>query len=482
MFTKTYSSRTRLIGPALVLFSLIGILMLGWVIVENDLVQVKDDTYALLFMPLLLLLFTFLVVNAQNRRLSVFSRPSNLFILFFVYFVGLGSISQYFRVISGRPLSYTESLSMAYLVSSLALACWLIGHQIYCLLPFIGPRHRKKTTYPAWNPKRLFRVALFWGGLGSIFMLLFYQRIGGVPVLRGLSPNVDQSLGELLAGDAHLISVMAFNANSIGTFFSGTYLAAFGYNPIMFSLFVVGIILFIGWGPRIYFVIPILVVGLMYLRRKQVKMFHVILVLAIFFILSILFARWRNRSFSNIYQTDPSTVVESLADIHLAPEFREHLGVLSNLEELSHSYTGRNIRSAILYTTMPNIVWTNIFGIDKNQIFEESSAWIIAKVVRNNLWTGIRSGFKSEVIMAFGLSGIVISFFGLGLLFSWLDSKAASNPFDSSNILMIYVITVLFSFLIIGQIESVFSRLWYIIYIFIPMKKLASSTTEIPGI
>lgn len=158
----------------------------------------------------------------------------------------------------------------------------------------------------------------------------------------------------------------------------------------------------------------------------------------------------------------------------MSGEFREHLSVLSYRGLLSKYYTGSNIWAAIIYTMLPNVVWTNVFGVDKTAIFSNSSAWIIAEVVQGNRWTGIRSGIISELVMAYGVPGVSITFLILGMLFLFLDRRAMYSPPQASRMFVVYLMTVLFSFLLIGQIESTFTRLWYALYAFALTNRLAT--------
>lgn len=78
-------------------------------------------------------------------------------------------------------------------------------------------------------------VSAGWGVLGAILRLVFlYSYVGGMPALSGHIVNVDASMRDLVAGKGHWISVMAFNANTMGLIYTGTYLVLFG---LIFSLY-----------------------------------------------------------------------------------------------------------------------------------------------------------------------------------------------------------------------------------------------------
>lgn len=448
----------------------------GIVIYQNYAVYLQRDSYGLIGISFLMILVAVLTVHEGFLGKIVLAIPSNLFLLLFLYFIGLGSLSQFLRFITGRPRSFSESLCDAYLFSILALFAWIIGYRIAGLI--WGHKLRgciQEKEIVQWDRKRLRLIATFWGLAGMASMIAFYAFfIGGVPILKGITPNVDHTYGEIISGNGHWLSVIAFNANTFGIIYIGTYLSLFGLNIPLFFIAFLELLLFVGWGPRIYVLIPSMIIGFLYIRKHRPKVVYIMIGMVSVLVLSIIFAAWRNRAHEQYVDLSKESAIETLADLHLAPEFREYLSVLSFREELSIHYTSRNIRNAIVYGMMPNIVWSNVFGIDKNIIFKESSAWIVARITRGNTWTGIRSGLISELVMAYGTFGVGVAFFLLGVIFYFLDSQIRLSTPNSTMTLLAYICAVLLSLLIVGQIESTFSRIWYQLYVFLLMRKFCA--------
>jgi hypothetical protein len=458
----------RMLNATTLVF-LVAVFGAGVLLFLNGAFGVKRDSYVLIVLPLLLIGIGFWTIRKSTHGIPYVTKPSTLFLALFLYFVGLGTVSQYMRVLAGRPGNYSESLSSAYLLSAVALVFWIIGYRLAGLV-----KHTQGYS-PAysclWAKKRLRGIATGWGVLGAFLMLIFlYLYVGGVPALSGRIASVDASMRDLVAGEGHWISVMAFNANTMGLMYTGMYLALFGPSiPVVF-LFVLDLLLFVAWGPRIYFVLPLAVVGLLYVRKFRPRSIWIFGAAPIGLISLVLFGWWRNRA---VMQLNQSSIIDILADLFVSPEFREHLSVLSYRELLSRHYTGSNIWAAIVFTMLPNVVWTSV-GIDKTVIFSESSAWIIAELVRGNTQIGIRSGIISELVMAYGVPGVSIAFLALGVLFLFLDRQAMRSPLLSSRTFLVYLLAVLFSFLLIGQIESTFTRLWYALYAFALTNKLST--------
>ncbi len=467
-------NKSNLSCGALAIF--IAIIFFCALLYQNSVIKPKPDSYVLVFIPLLLAFIGIWAVNRSDSVKNAVSKPSNLFLMFFVYFIGLGSLSQYLRAVTGRGFVFSESLTEAYVVSSLAIGAWLVAHQLASMI--WTPSQKQIKGAPVWDRLRLKRLSIGLGIFGILMMVVFFfYSVGGVPVLAGITPNVDSSLRDGVIGGSNWVSVVALNANSMGVIFAGTYLALFGLNLTILLILILGLVMFIGWGPRIYILVPIMIVGLLYIRKRRPKFISVMIVITILFVGSMMFAWWRNRSAPNAVALSQGTVVETLADLHLAPEFKEYLSVLAYRDILSKYYTPRNIANAIIFPMMPNTIWSNLFNVNKNIIFEERSAWIIADITRGSSWTGIRSGIISESIMAFNLPGVLLIFAILGILFSYLDFKSFNYDAENPYMLIVYILTVLFSLLLIGQIESTFTRVWYFLYFFIFMRVIAARKT-----
>ena len=468
---KMHSNRLL---PVVGLAWFVAILAIGILILQNGVLHIKPDGYDLVLLPLLVFGGALWMTKSRApAEIPFISMPSTLFLLLFVHFVGLGSASHYLRVVSGRSLNYSESLSRAYLISTLALGSWIVGYRAASLTRLA----QGASQSPSWDRKRLKRFSAILGVLSAILMTVYlYSFVGGMPSLSGRIANVDDSLRQLVAGEGHYISVLAFNANMMAILYAGTYLALFGFDSLIALLLGVEVALFVAWGPRIYFVLPLLVVGLLFVRKRRINPIWVSAVLLVSVVLLVVFGLWRNRAEVQLDQSDAIMLMGT----SFSPEFREHLSVLSYREVLSKYYKRSTFWGAILFTTLPNIIWKNFLGVDKTAIFSESSAWIIADIVRHSSWTGIRSGIISELMITYDVPGVCIGFLILGMLFLFLDRQASHNNPETARLLVVYLLAVLFSYLIIGQIESSFTRLWYALYAFLLARKLAAGNHSFP--
>lgn len=444
-----------------------GLLILIGIVIRpaGDWIMIQEEgNYNLLFLPLFLIIIAFFVVfqNVRKKGLVFLAIPSAFYLAIMFYYVILGTMSQYLRVLSSFPLDYSESLKESYLLSALAIVGWIVG---YVIASPLFHNNLTVTSKLVWSKTRLLLATRIWLILGIGLMSYFlFGVVGGIPSLNGIIGNVDTGLMNIVGNEGRFISVAAFNANAIGLWLGGVYLATYGLNLFILGLFIFGILLFVGWGPRLYFSIPLMVAGLMYIRNRKPKILPVVIFTLVCFVVFVLFGWWRNRQ---IFQINQYSLTPTLAYINLSPEYREFLGVIKYQDILSGYFPPANFFRAIYLPMLPTSLWKMLSDVNKNEIFTNSSAWIIANVVKNSTFTGIRPGVLAELLMAFGPAGVFVGPLLLGILFSFFDKIITNSLSNSVYLALTYYASVLFSLLMVGQIESSFIRLWYGIYAFV---------------
>jgi len=426
-----------------------------------------------------LYLIAYIVVSGTNcisrNHICI---PSVLFLCSFGYFIYAGTIDHYLQVVTRAKFIYTESLVSGYNCICFALFSWIVAYLVgqaiskkqsryYCL---IKDTASPKTSSLTWDKNRFYLTILFWGSFGTIaFLVFFFHYIGGFPVLQGTSPNASPQLRALLIGKAHNITVVAFNAATMAIIFGGVYLVIYKKNKFVITLlFITSIVLFLLLGARIYVALPFMVVFLLFIRKKDYSLKATFAILGLIVLVGSVYGFVRNRQFyrSHGIKFSEQTAVERLADLHIAPEFRATLGVISHLDELQAKYDSDNYISGIYLVAFPKKLLA-LMGIDKDELFSEEgsgSGWLVARVTRGFDWTGVRSGIIGQTLMAFGLNGVIVVFFLYGLLFSQLDRLSKQYPFNSPCLVFVYIVTVIFSYSVIGTVHSVFAKFWYFTY------------------
>ena len=407
-----------------------------------------------------------------SRHITI---PSVFFLMVFGYYVYLGTVDYILQVINNAYFTYDESLASGYHYIGLSLICWIVGY-LFGGAAINMLKLRKRSRAPLapkyhllWNRRRLYYLNLFWGVVGTVsFIIFFVFYIGGIPFLQGISPSVSDDLRIIIMGSAHNIEVVAVNTMTMALLYSGVYLSLHKRSFWIVAVVIAAVTAFFLWGARIYILLPFSIFFMLLARAKSYSLKKIVVMLMIVSVIGFIHGLARNRNFFDVDYTRRSTV-EALGDLHTAPEFRDTLGVISNLDELGEAYQKSYYFKSIFLPALPGRLWS-IVGLEKGEIhsFEGSgSAWVIAEVTRGSRWTGIRPGIMAQTLMTFGAAGVVILFFLFGLLFAYLDRSAVTRDKFSVGLLYIYMVAVLASYSIIVMTEGLFTKFWYFTYAFI---------------
>jgi|SaaInlStandDraft_3_1057020.scaffolds.fasta_scaffold01053_5 oligosaccharide repeat unit polymerase len=479
-----------LVNTSLILLIVILLLVYYWMqILDANFINIGDDNLYNGLKPVTFLYFISIILI--NYKISIFkfhfSIPSVLFMSFMGYFIYLGSLDHYFQDQTGVKFIYNESISESYFYIQLSLLSWIFG---YVTGSAFFPKFSKvrllngwKVTVRRWSKTRLKWMVNWIGIVGIVAFSVFYTfYIKGFPVIQGISPNASSELRSIVSGEGHLAHLIAFNAMTMVLIYGGVYMVMFGKNNFIIFMFLSAILAFLLWGARIYIAIPVLMIFPYLTRIKEYPLKKIMSLIVAFVVLGSVYGAVRNLAFyeerNQIISYD--NTIDKMASLHFAPEFRDTAGVVSYLEELRQEYGPEPYIAGIFYTALPGRI-LSFFGIDKQKLFDEEgsgSGWLIAKVTRGYDWGGVRPGIMSQTLMAFGIVGVIVLFVGYGTLFSYLDHKAMTGDRNSPNMVLIYILSGLFSFSIIGTTHSVFSKFWYLIYFFIIVLLLTSKVEK----
>lgn len=439
-----------------------------------DIFLPKWEYYGIIYVTFLYLTALFIVWNSCNVISNHIAIPSVLFLSFMGYYIYLGTIDHYLQVLTGAVFTYKESITSGYNYISFSLLSWIMGYLLGQRIIGRLSLHKAfgKASLPKhlviWDKKKLYLVTLFWGSIGIVSFTVFYAfYVKGLPLLQGTAPNVSMELRNLVITKAHNIHTMAVNGMSFALLYSGVYLALYKRNTVIIMVFMSAITAFLFWGARIYIAIPFLMFFPFLSRIRSYSLRKVVGVMVLVVLTGSIYGQIRNRSFvSEHIDFSDRTRTERLADLHMGPEFRDTLGVISHLDELQEEYSASCYFKGIFLTAVPKKILA-LVGVDKDELFSEEgigSGWLIARVTRDYDWGGIRSGIMGQTLMAFGAKGVFFVFVAYGILFSLLDRYSKVYNDSSPYTVYIYILSGLFSFSIIGTTHSVFSKFWYFTY------------------
>lgn len=470
--TKTYTNIVLLLSPVIILP--------GYFLLQETeiwhLVLPDDYIYAGLIPVTLVYLISLALVQFNNNIFKDnLSLPSVLFLAFMGYFIYLGTLDHYFQDQVGSRFVYNESINTLYYYIMISLSSWCFGYISGCIS--LDKLIRKKAAHKGlfmirrWNKKRLKLLVLLFSLLGVASFAIFYSvYIKGFPVLQGISPNASAELRRIVSNEGHNVHLLAFNSMTMVLIYSAVYLIVFDKDLLIILSFIFAVIAFLLWGARIYIAIPFLMFLPYLIRVKKYPLKKVVPIILSLVVLGSMYGTVRNLSFyaARGQQVSYDNFIGKMASLHIAPEFRDSLGVVSYLDELQEQYSPNAYLAGIYYTAFPGKL-LKLVGINKQSLFDENgvgSGWLIARVTRGYDWGGIRPGIMGQTLMAFGMKGVVFLFIVYGILFSCLDRLSKCQEQYSPDIVLVYILSGLFSFSVIGTTHSVFSKFWYLIYAF----------------
>ena len=164
-----------------------------------------------------------------------------------------------------------------------------------------------------------------------------------------------------------------------------------------------------------------------------------------------------------------------------SPEFRESLDALQGIELIQSQFNSADYFRNFFLSSLPSFVLEPI-GI-KKELFQagalQSSGWILAKYLRGNDITGIRTGSLVEIYLYFGFFGVFIFYFFIGRLFGFLDRKLFQFEINEPSLLYYSFITILLSYSWIGVIDNMGYRFWYVSYFYLFALMVASKKNQI---
>ncbi len=457
------------------------IVVLGYFLLQETEIWhqiVVDDYLYVGLIPVTMVYFISLVLVQFNNNLfkDNISVPSVLFLAFMGYFIYLGTLDHYYQDQMGAKFVYNESINAMYYYTMISLSSWCFGYISGCVsldkLIHRKAAHKGLIKIRRWNKKRLKFLVLLFSLLGVVSFAIFYTvYIKGFPVLQGISPNASAELRRIVSNEGHNVHLLAFNSMTMVLIYSAVYLIVFNNDLLIILSFFVAVIAFSLWGARIYIAIPFLMFFPYLVKIKKYPLKKVVPIILSLVVLGSVYGTVRNLGFyaERKQEVPHANFVEKMASLHIAPELRDSLGVVSYLDELQEQYSAHAYLAGIYYTALPGKM-LKLVGINKQSLFDENgvgSGWLIAKVTRGYDWGGIRPGIMGQTLMAFGIMGVIFLFIAYGLLFSCLDRFSKCLEQFSPHIFLVYILSGLFSFSVIGTTHSVFSKFWYLIYAFI---------------
>ena len=454
----------------------VGLFVISYFLGNNYFSSQAMSYYSGVFATFLVYFFCWILTIPPDKKYAKLLRPSSVFLVVFGYFFGLGTLNHVLQVFVGAKFTFEIFLNSGYHFIIVALVSWVLGYSLsrsFCYRMRVANRIKHRV----WDKRKLKTVLIFSGILSSVFFGMFlFRHIGGIPILMGVAPAVSGNIRNIVKNEGRVFNVLAMNFNTYTILFSSIFIA--NYKDISVKIvFFVSLLWFVAWGARLYFLIPLLVFLLILQHKKIVKLKKVVLISVAILVVVGTYGIIRNFKFFDLQSNSYSGISVNylLADMHLGSEFRDYLDVVGHLDEVKTRYDSNTFFKGMFLSAIPKVIADKV-GLDKDLFLdpEASSGWIIAEMLRGSMWTGIRAGILAELLMAFGVSGLIVGFFLLGLLFGFLDTTYLDYNVNNVKLIFIYFITVLFSYIILGTVDSVFARFWYFVYAYFLFRKVAS--------
>lgn len=218
----------------------------------------------------------------------------------------------------------------------------------------------------------------------------------------------------------------------------------------------------LGYGGRYAFVLPLVTGYFIYNHYvKEIKFRRAIIAFILIVSAMLAYGWWRNRllgatSFAGVQGEEPDVIIT------IGNAFTELGDFGLWIKEFTYegpSYLGLILIIGGIMAAFPKQIWA-LVGIDKER-YLINSAYLTGTALYRQSYTGIRIGYIGELYISFGIIGIIIGMGIFGIIFASLDNKLLSSGSKSAQVALIYYVTFVLTFALIGHFQGVVASLTY---------------------
>ncbi len=383
--------------------------------------------------------------------------PSVMFLLFILVIIIMGSLSFYFIKLY-FPLVSSADISIGVKYYMLVIAVSFFGY-IFCSSLNKGSRKiRYLTSYQwRWHSLRNFIFLIF--VLVLLGHILIVKKIGFIPALRkGTGLYFLRYQGSELGFLDKFIKLAPFVV-----MMSGNYLIVKKHDLVMKLVFIVSAFMTFFTSARMYFVLPILVLFMIYTRKNERLSISRVSILGVILVFTIIigYRVWLSR----MNEPDESMLPGYLSIFQSSPnvEFADFCRLIERTNIYGFSDNGVSvIFKSITAPMLPRQIW-KLLGIDKDSRMIEHAytIWDIIEGETNRL----RVGSYGEVYLFSGFSGLIIMCIIVGALLRLCDTSFLKSSTSSCISIFIAFISTMLMFLPCIQLYLFFD--YFVLYTFL---------------
>src|ERR1041385_4748024 len=458
---KTRTSIKMFIG-VLIIFCLLWLLWLFGNGEKSITTMLTSNLNAIVLTSIIVVYLSFSVVqNLKRARMGpLYIRPVNLFLGLYFLYVCWGVATHFITV--AIFFDYEPKIAEAVIYSNLGIISFLLSYLFW--KKFRGKKLKASLTerdkkFVDWNLRRLRAAIIFVAFFSIAGTCVTFYKLGGIPVfLPGGVGNVNPLLTEVIKG----VFVQLHYFNTIVIFLCAIYLMKNHHDVVILLIGVLACLALLGYGGRYGFVLPLVTAFFVFNHYvREIKLRRAIVTFFMIAASLMFYGWWRNRlleatSFAGA-QGDETTIIGAIGNVFT--ELRDFGLWIKEFQYSGPSYLGVILVVGALMAMFPKQIWA-LAGIDKDR-YLINSAYLTGTAIYHESYTGIRIGFMGELYISFGIFGILAGMGVFGLIFGFLDNKLIASGQKGAQVAIIYYVTFVLTFSLIGHFQGVVASLTY---------------------
>ncbi len=387
-----------------------------------------------------------LIVKKTSAAPLFIYRPITLIFIFFIVIVILGSLNYYFVTMffpQTRVANIPKGLFYLCVISLSIMA----GYHIR-LLPYklFESRNTYEQQTKEWDLSKLKVLIIVLFIIMIIGNIIAYRKIGAVAFLHKAVGNVRFYFSEEMGIWEKFIKI-----TPTVIMLSGTYFFLKKNELSMLAILVVSSILAFISTVRFYFVMPLMVLVLVYFKMaKKVNVRNIIILLVA---LSVIIYGFGLVLSVRVPITAGTRLPGMLFYLQSSPnvEFIDFCRIIQRIEE-SGPEKAVTIFHSLIAPVLPKQFWS-ILDIDKKMLLSEH-AYLMWDLISG--WAcRLRVGSFGELYLFGGWLALITGSFILGLIISWIDLKLINLNRKDSRIVIFCFLCIIFVLTPILQLYAV---------------------------
>lgn len=409
-----------------------GMLCLVFTSAEGVNISPRFDMYFIF--GIIFTVVSLLILSAIYSRYKVaMTTPSFFIIGLFLIIPVIGYIGRgLFLKIYGDVWGYKLDFSFPFYL-------WTLGTMVFSsavLTSDILLKRKWERSPYCWDTSRLKIIMILFIFIAALSTLLALYKIGYIPLFKG---NIDVTR---FTYDAEIGEYrIKFSRLWLIVYIIAVHLYFIEKRRFYIFIIVASTVLLLVYGNRTYALIPTVYLFLAYLKyKKSIKIRNLVLVVLIAIMLFYSINQIRG---SEAEEYKKVTLTERVIFVTFG-EWREFSYVMNDFNKSKSVFLKEKIFIGVLAPIFPKQFWM-LLGLDKDELLANNAAYYFGYYFGH--YAGIRVGVIGECFVGFGIPGVILIMFVVGMLFSFCERRYISFSLDEPRFMMTCFVLAIFMFL-----------------------------------